>query len=68
MRKEDLQERKEQGEGLVKEYNYCIRCGRRLKTQENRIRGMGKICYERGYEKNSNERYVNAIRKIIEHR
>lgn len=30
-----------------KEYDYCLRCGRKLKSAENRARGMGKICWER---------------------
>ena len=33
------------------EYQFCIRCGRRLKTQEARERGMGKICAEKYIEK-----------------
>lgn len=28
-------------------YKYCQRCGKRLKGEENRIRGFGKICYEK---------------------
>ena len=28
-------------------YKYCRRCGKRLKGEENRIRGYGKICYEK---------------------
>ncbi len=31
------------------EYNYCLRCGRKLKTPENKIRGMGKICWEKSH-------------------
>ena len=26
-------------------YTYCRRCGRRLKGEENRVRGYGEICY-----------------------
>lgn len=26
-------------------YNYCRRCGKRLKGEENRIRGYGKTCF-----------------------
>lgn len=29
------------------EYKFCIRCGRRLRTQESKERGMGKICAEK---------------------
>ena len=28
-------------------YKYCRRCGKRLKGEENRLRGYGKICYEK---------------------
>ena len=28
-------------------YKYCRRCGKRLKGEENRIRGYGKTCYEK---------------------
>ena len=30
-----------------KEYQYCLRCGRKLKTLEARMQGMGKICAEK---------------------
>ena len=29
----------------IKEYNYCLRCGRKLKSKEARLRGYGKTCY-----------------------
>lgn len=38
---EDFTKRKD------KEYNYCLRCGRRLISPENRARGMGKVCWEK---------------------
>ena len=28
-------------------YKYCLRCGRLLKTEEARKRGMGKVCAEK---------------------
>lgn len=28
-------------------YQYCRRCGRRLKTKESRSLGLGKCCYEK---------------------
>lgn len=31
----------------MREYNYCLRCGRKLKSKENRYRGYGKTCYEK---------------------
>ena len=30
-------------------YNYCLRCGRKLKTPENKLRGMGAICWEKSH-------------------
>ena len=32
---------------MIQEYNKCLRCGRRLKTQENRERGYGDICWKK---------------------
>lgn len=29
----------------MKEYPVCKRCGRKLKSEEARLRGMGKICW-----------------------
>ena len=51
----------ESKEEKIKEYNYCIRCGRRLKSQENRLRGMGKVCYEKSLRERG-----NALRRIFE--
>lgn len=28
-------------------YNNCLRCGRKLKSDESRQRGYGDICYEK---------------------
>ena len=28
-------------------YKYCLRCGRKLVSLENRKRGMGKVCWEK---------------------
>ena len=30
-----------------KEYKYCLRCGRKLRNPEAKMRGMGKICAEK---------------------
>lgn len=32
------------------EYEYCLRCGRKLKSSENRLRGMGKVCWEKSQQ------------------
>jgi len=34
-----------------KEYNYCLRCGRKLKSEENRLRGMGETCWKKSQTK-----------------
>ena len=30
-----------------KEHEYCLRCGRKLKTPETREKGFGKICEQK---------------------
>ena len=37
------------------EHEYCLRCGRKLKTLENRIRGYGNICYKKIHTENINK-------------
>lgn len=32
------------------EYEFCIRCGKRLKEPEYRILGLGPVCYEKMLE------------------
>lgn len=34
-------------QGQNKEYQYCLRCGRKLKNEEARLLGMGKVCAEK---------------------
>ena len=36
-------------------YKYCKRCGRQLKSEENRLRGFGKVCFERARIEAKNE-------------
>ena len=31
----------------MKLHRYCLRCGRRLISLENRQRGMGQVCWEK---------------------
>lgn len=33
-----------------REHEYCLRCGRKLKSAENRQRGMGKVCWEKSQQ------------------
>ena len=30
-----------------KEHEYCLRCGRKLKNEEARLKGYGEICYKK---------------------
>lgn len=46
-----------------KEYNFCIRCGRKLRSKENRLRGMGLICYT----KYKSARHSRPLFKIKHH-
>lgn len=32
---------------MKNEYQYCLRCGRKLKNPEAKELGYGKICYEK---------------------
>lgn len=34
-------------EETKQEYVYCLRCGKRLHSEENKKRGMGKVCWEK---------------------
>ena len=39
-----------------KEYEYCLRCGRKLKSQESRIVGYGAVCLKKSRENAHNKR------------
>lgn len=45
------------------EYQYCIRCGRKLKTPEARERGMGKVCAEK-YKEKQKKNKLFEIREV----
>jgi len=38
---------------IEKEYQYCLRCGRKLKNPEYRKIGMGKVCQEKSRQESS---------------
>ena len=40
---------------MQKLYNKCIRCGKPLKTDENRVRGYGPICYRKVKQRKQNK-------------
>ena len=35
------------------EYIYCLRCGKRLRNVDAKIRGMGKVCWEKSQTEKS---------------
>ncbi len=43
------------------EYKYCLRCGRRLKTDEARQRGFGKVCYEKAHSEKLNNKLFGGL-------
>ena len=40
----------------LKEHEFCLRCGRKLKKLENRITGYGNICYKKQQSEQSKNR------------
>ena len=44
-----MQETEKNQEDPIVKTKYCKRCGRKLKTTENRLRGMGPICWEKSH-------------------
>lgn len=52
----------EVGKMVQKEYDRCLRCGRKLKSAENRLRGYGKICWQKMKKDN---RYVKKLFTFI---
>ena len=40
-------------------YKYCLRCGRKLKTEKSRIIGMGKTCLQK------RSAHINSVRLVI---
>lgn len=51
-------------EERLKEYGYCLRCGRRLYKQEAKELGYGKICYNKT-RLESKHRTLFPIRKVF---
>lgn len=39
---------------MKREFNYCLRCHRKLKDVDARIRGYGKVCWEKRSENKNN--------------
>lgn len=37
-------------------YGQCLRCGRKLKTEESRLLGMGKTCYKKYMTENTHKK------------
>ena len=47
-----------------KEYEYCLRCGRRLKSKEAQQLGYGKICYNKLKTTNRKSLFSLLTKKI----
>lgn len=47
---------------MNKEYEFCLRCGRKLKTPESRLKGYGVIC-EKKMRSRAKSRLFNPIKK-----
>lgn len=50
---ENVPNKNENGSEDIFEYNFCLRCHRRLKNPEYRLRGMGKVCWEKTHQEQS---------------
>jgi hypothetical protein len=46
-----------------KEYEYCKRCGRKLKSQESRMIGYGAICLQKSKESSHSIRLFPILSK-----
>lgn len=33
----------------MKEYEFCLRCHRKLRTEEAKLLGYGKVCYKKAH-------------------
>ena len=49
---------------IPKEYDRCLRCGRKLKTFENRARGFGKVCWEKSKKNAKNSKKLFTFGQI----
>jgi len=41
-------------------YTYCLRCGRKLKSEESRLVGMGKTCLKKRMESKHTIRLIKV--------
>lgn len=48
------------------EHNYCLRCGRRLKTVDARIKGYGPVCEQKMRVENSNRLFLPNLKKDVD--
>lgn len=51
---------------MYKEYEYCKRCGKRLKTLENRLIGYGPVCYKKSRENPVNKRLFSTQKFVLD--
>ena len=53
----------------IKEYEYCLRCGRKLKSAKTREQGYGDICFKKMKTNQKNRLFTLSKNKyIIENR
>lgn len=43
---------------IDKEYEYCLRCGRKLKSDKTRMRGYGDTCFKKMKSDQKNRLFV----------
>lgn len=43
---------------MEKEHEYCLRCGRKLKNVDARLKGYGSICEQKMKVENSNRLFL----------
>lgn len=50
---------------MQKEYEHCIRCGRKLKSKKTRLQGMGEVCRKK-YEIELSARLFDPIKSNLQ--
>lgn len=43
---------------IDKEYEYCLRCGRKLKSDKARVQGYGNICFKKMKSNQKNRLFI----------
>lgn len=48
-----------------KEYEYCLRCGRKLKSDRTRRQGYGDICFKKMKASHRNRLFTLPLKSVI---